>query len=39
LDAQLMSGLLDTDPVSPEALAVRREHVLDVLRAAIAVTS
>jgi TetR/AcrR family transcriptional regulator len=38
-DAQMMSGLLDTDPVSPEALAVRREHVLDVLRAAIAVTS
>jgi TetR/AcrR family transcriptional regulator len=38
-DAQLMSGLLDTDPVSPTALAERREHVLDVLRAAIAVTT
>ena len=38
-DGQLMSGLLDSDPMTPEALAVRREHVLDVLRAAIAVTS
>ncbi len=38
-DGQLMSGLLDTDPLAPEALDVRREHVLDVLRAAIAVTN
>jgi AcrR family transcriptional regulator len=38
-DGQLMSGLLDADPLSPEALAARREHVLDVLRAAIAVTN
>jgi AcrR family transcriptional regulator len=38
-DGQLMSGLLDSDPLTPEALAVRREHVLDVLRAAIAVTN
>ena len=38
-DGQLMSGLLDTDPLSPEALAARREHVLDVLRAAIAITN
>jgi AcrR family transcriptional regulator len=35
-DGQLMSGLLDTDPVSPEALAARREHVIDVLRNAVA---
>ncbi|HWS46159.1 MAG TPA: TetR family transcriptional regulator [Acidimicrobiia bacterium] len=35
-DGQLMSGLLDVDPLSPEALAVRREHVIDVLRTAIA---
>jgi AcrR family transcriptional regulator len=38
-DGQLMSGLLDADPLSPEALVVRRDHVLDVLRAAIAVTN
>jgi TetR/AcrR family transcriptional regulator len=38
-DGQLMSGLLDADPLSSEALAVRRDHVLDVLRAAIAVTN
>jgi AcrR family transcriptional regulator len=38
-DGQLMKGLLDTDPLAPDALAVRREHVLDVLRAAIAVTN
>ncbi len=38
-DGQLMSGLLDTDPLSPEALAVRREHVLAVLRAAVANSS
>jgi AcrR family transcriptional regulator len=35
-DGQLMNGLLDTDPLSPEALAARREHVIDVLRAAVA---
>lgn len=35
-DGQLMSGLLDADPQSPEMLAARREHVIDVLRAAIA---
>jgi AcrR family transcriptional regulator len=35
-DGQLMSGLLDTDPLSPDALAIRREHVLAVLRAAVA---
>src|SRR5437868_10109641 len=31
-DGQLMTGLLDTDPLSPDALERRREHVLDVLR-------
>jgi len=35
-DGQLMSGLLDVDPQSPEALAERREHVIAVLRAAVA---
>ena len=35
-DGQLMSGLLDTDPMSAAALAVRREHVIDVLRTAVA---
>jgi hypothetical protein len=35
-DGHLMSGLLDTDPLSPEALAERREHVIDVLHAAVA---
>jgi TetR/AcrR family transcriptional regulator len=35
-DGQLMSGLLDYDPLSPEALAIRREHVIDVLRTAVA---
>jgi AcrR family transcriptional regulator len=35
-DAPLMTGLLDHDPMSPAALAARREHVLDVLRAAVA---
>ena len=34
-DAQLMTGLLDIDPLSPEALAARREHVIDVLRTAV----
>jgi AcrR family transcriptional regulator len=38
-DGQLMSGLLDTDPLSPEALALRREHVIDVLRTAVALES
>ncbi len=36
-DGQLMSVFLDTDPLSPGALAVRREHVIDVLRAAVAI--
>jgi TetR/AcrR family transcriptional regulator len=35
-DGHLMSGLLDTDPLSPEALAERREHVIDVLHTAVA---
>ena len=35
-DAPLMTGLLETDPLSPTALAQRREHVLDVLRNAVA---
>jgi TetR/AcrR family transcriptional regulator len=35
-DGELMSGLLDTDPLSPDALAARREHVIDVLRTAVA---
>ncbi len=35
-DGQLMTGLLDVDPLSPEALAIRREHVIDVLRTAVA---
>jgi AcrR family transcriptional regulator len=35
-DAPLMTGLLDSDPLSPETLAARREHVIDVLRHAIA---
>jgi AcrR family transcriptional regulator len=37
-DAELMTGLLETDPMSPHALARRREHVLDVLRNAVAPT-
>jgi AcrR family transcriptional regulator len=36
-DGHLIGGLLDTDPLTPAALAMRREHVLDVLRAAIEV--
>ena len=35
-DGQLMSGLLDADPLSAGALADRREHVLNVLRTAVA---
>jgi TetR/AcrR family transcriptional regulator len=35
-DGELMTGLLDTDPLSPVALEVRREHVIDVLRTAVA---
>jgi AcrR family transcriptional regulator len=35
-DAELMTGLLEIDPMSPHALARRREHVLDVLRNAVA---
>jgi AcrR family transcriptional regulator len=34
-DAHLMTGLLDIDPLSHEALAARREHVIDVLRTAV----
>jgi AcrR family transcriptional regulator len=34
-DAPLIASLLDGDPVSPEALRARREHVLDVLRNAL----
>ena len=35
-DAPLISGLLDMDPLSAEALAARREHIIDVLRNAVA---
>ena len=35
-DGPLLSGVLDTDPLSPAALAARREHVIDVLRNAVA---
>jgi TetR/AcrR family transcriptional regulator len=35
-DASLMNELLDVDPLSPDALAARREHVIDVLRNAVA---
>jgi TetR/AcrR family transcriptional regulator len=34
-DAHLMTGLLDIDPLSQDALAARREHVIDVLRTAV----
>jgi len=34
-DAPLISGLLDYAPMSPAALAERREHVIDVLRNAL----
>jgi AcrR family transcriptional regulator len=36
-DAPLMTGLLDSDPLSREALAARREHVIELLRRAVAV--
>ena len=36
-DAPLISGLLDDAPMSPAALARRREHVIDVLRSALEV--
>ena len=35
-DAPLMTGLLDADPLSASALAARREHVIEVLRNAVA---
>jgi AcrR family transcriptional regulator len=35
-DASLMSELLGTDPLSAKALATRREHVIEVLRNAVA---
>jgi len=35
-DAPLMTDLLGADPLSSEALAARREHVIDVLRNALA---
>jgi AcrR family transcriptional regulator len=35
-DAPLMSDLLGIDPLSPEALTARREHVIEVLRYAVA---
>jgi TetR/AcrR family transcriptional regulator len=35
-DAPLIAGLVDGDPLGADALAARREHVIDVLRAAIA---
>jgi TetR/AcrR family transcriptional regulator len=38
-DGPLIGGLLDSDPLSPEMLAIRREHVIDVLRNAVAPTS
>ena len=34
-DAPLMNDLLDIDPLSAEALAARREHVIEVLRHAV----
>ncbi|MGH9024669.1 MAG: TetR/AcrR family transcriptional regulator [Acidimicrobiia bacterium] len=34
-DAALIEALLDDDPLSPGALAARREHVISVLRAAL----
>ena len=37
-DAPLIAGLLDHAPMSPAALAERREHVIDVLRNALQVS-
>jgi AcrR family transcriptional regulator len=37
-DAPLIAGLLDDAPMSPAALAERREHVIDVLRNALEVS-
>ena len=34
-DAPLMNDLLDIDPLSADALAARREHVINVLRSAV----
>ncbi len=34
-DASLITSLLGADPLSPEMLATRREHVIDVLRNAL----
>ncbi len=34
-DAALITGLLKANPLTPKALAVRREHVVSVLRAAL----
>ena len=36
-DAPLIDGLIDDDPMSPDALERRREHVLDVLRNALSI--
>jgi hypothetical protein len=36
-DAPLIGGLLDHASMTPDALAERREHVIDVLRNALAV--
>ena len=36
-DAPLINGLLDDEPMSPRALAERREHIIDVLRNALEV--
>ena len=35
-DAPLIAGLLDEDPMSERSLELRRKHVLDVLRTALA---